>query len=106
MTFRDIWKYIQTAERNDVGYNFRAGETEHTAKNCLHIYGSFRQVNICNKDAYGGFTSWCNIVFSMDNNAKVYTVNNGVCDYNHPMQYDLDSEVPKRISSVLKCYVK
>ena len=108
MTFRDVWKYIQTAERNAVGYNFCAGETEQNAKDCLHIYGSFRQVNLCERDVYGGFTSWCNIVFSVGANpdVKVYTVRQGICDYDHPIQYTLDSEVPIWISAMLGNYIK
>ena len=108
MTFRTLFNFIADAPRNNVGMHFAAGESYGTATDALHIYGSKRQVNICEKDIYGDYTSYCNIVFSVGANPRVsvYTVKQGICDYDHPIQFDIEDEIPMWIVQSLRKFIQ
>jgi hypothetical protein len=76
MTFKDLYKFIQIAERDEFGY-YRI--SKHTA---LHIYANRTQVNVCEMDGFHGWMSMMNFVFRPDEDVVVvYTVKNGVADY-------------------------
>lgn len=89
VTFRDLFDYIQTANRYDNGIHRRGWNDEL----CMHIYDNLHQVNIVTSDhALFADMSLINFVYTENDNdleVNVYLVDDkGVADYDHPHTYD------------------
>lgn len=83
LTMRNIYEYIQEAERNDIGKHFPFPKHQEF---CLHIYNGRRQVNI----SWNGNTVM-NLIFDPDcNDVAIYWVHHEIADYEHPDRHSMD----------------
>lgn len=87
-TFKDLYDFIQTADRDESGYY------KWDRSRALHIYDGRHQVNICHDPmGSGDYMPIRNIVFDGDE-VRLYKVNyNGVCDYDHPITCNIDDHM-------------
>lgn len=91
LTFKNVYEYIQQADRNEFGYHF---PFENDTFHAFHIYNGLRQVNI-NVMNDNSYLSICNLIFDPEAHlVKIVKVNeNGIADYDDILEITWDSSL-------------
>lgn len=96
ITLRDLHKFIQLVEINEVGeFDPAKSLKRHAAGLTLQVYAHRDQVNFCLKhdeDLARSGLSTINFVFGGDRRVDVFGVNDGYADYDHPAIFDEDDD--------------
>lgn len=85
LQFKDLYNYIQTADRDSFGIHKPFNDSDVA----FHIYSGNVQVNVMMGDVV-----LLNFVFDPDNEyVSIYSVEQGIADYEHPLTYSMSSYI-------------
>lgn len=84
-TFKDLYDYIQTAERDEVGMH----QTKIPSLT-FHIYESKKEMNIGVGLDTNGFAILKGKIYFEDDRIMIYRISNGITDYDHGFEVSYD----------------
>lgn len=93
ITFKDLYDYIQKADRNAYGYHFPKDTSI-----AFHIYHNMNQMNICIKDN-NFYKPICNFIFDSEFDiVKIANVNdNGISDYDNMISINWNKSLTNEV---------
>ena len=96
---KDLFHYIQTAERDEFGYHYPYGSDNSGIR--FHIYSNLRQVNIMVDNE-----TVIDMVFDPGENiVTFYPVENEICDYEAGISMKMNETIDAQVSGCWK-YLK
>lgn len=104
LVFKDLWEYIQSAERDSSGMNYPFHGDNELVEFGFHIYSGRNQVNICRGTDGIAFSSIANFVFDDDEVSVIRVNNHQIADYDNPLRISITTpidDVPSEWTSYL-----